>query len=503
VPGSAQSGRGAQSGELGERNLRLPDVVAQSIGFMGPVFSVAFLLPLIVGAGNSGKGAGVATPIAVVLAAVGTAGIASMISRYARRIRACGALYDYVSAAAGPSTGVTAGWVYYGAAIAGFAIDTIIIVSGTLSDFLTARLDVHIAWWVIALIMTALVYAIVCRGVRISTRVQLVLVAVSALLVLCFSLWIIAKGGVGGNSLKPFDPTASSFQGILFGVVYGIALFIGFETAANLAEETENPRRAIPRALLLAIGLGTLYFVICAYSQAIGFGLNGKAWAQSGAPLFVLGADPRFGSQTLSDILTVLVVLDGLAVAIGAWVATTRGVLGLARDRRIPASLARTHPRYGTPIAAATLVAFLTVVVVLVVHLTGGLLSRATPDPKVLLPEYYPVFTWLATFGPLLFVFVYLMISVAGVWHLWGTEKRPGLVTAGVLGTAVSIGAMFGLVYKAPSPVNTVPLFAGGWLLAGIALTIWLRRKGSLVRGSAEAPSGSPTEHDDVELVSQ
>ena len=58
------------------------------------------------------------------------------------------------------------------AAIAGFAIDTVIIVSGTLSGFLATSLDVHIAWWVVALIMTGLVYVIVCRGVRISTRVQ-------------------------------------------------------------------------------------------------------------------------------------------------------------------------------------------------------------------------------------------------------------------------------------------------------------------------------------------
>jgi hypothetical protein len=76
-------------------------------------------------------------------------------------------------------------------------------------------------------------------------------------------------------------------------------------------------------------------------------------------------------------------------------------------------------------------------------------------------------------------------------------------LAAGLVGTAVSIGAMFGLVYKAPSPINTVPLFAGGWLLAGIALTIWLRRKGSLARGLAEAPSGSPAKNEEVELVGQ
>ncbi len=51
---SDASGLG-RHGQLGETRLRLPDVVAQSFGFMGPVFGVAFLLPLIVGAGASGQ----------------------------------------------------------------------------------------------------------------------------------------------------------------------------------------------------------------------------------------------------------------------------------------------------------------------------------------------------------------------------------------------------------------------------------------------------------------
>src|SRR5262249_34925299 len=158
-----------------------------------------------------------------------------------------------------------------------------------------------------------------------------------------------------------------SFTGIFFGVLYGVALFIGFETAANLSEETENPKRSIPRALFIALGLGAVYYVICAYAQAIGFGLDASKWASSSAPLFVLGADPRYGSQTLSDILVVIVLIDGLAVTLGAWVATTRGIFTLARDRQIPAVLDGTHPKYGTPVAAATLVAVLTVVTVLVV----------------------------------------------------------------------------------------------------------------------------------------
>ena len=47
---------------LGAPKLSLVDVVAQSVGFMGPVFSAAFLIPLIVGVNPSSKGAGVAAP---------------------------------------------------------------------------------------------------------------------------------------------------------------------------------------------------------------------------------------------------------------------------------------------------------------------------------------------------------------------------------------------------------------------------------------------------------
>lgn len=465
---------------LGEKNLKLTDVVAQSVGFMGPVFSVAFLMPLIVGAGFAGKGAGVATPIAVIVAAIGTAAIAWMISRYARRFAACGALYHYVTVAAGRRTGFVAGWAYYGAALLGFSVATIVIVSGTLADFLSARAHVHIGWWVLAIAMTVLVWAMVSLGVRVATRAQLVLVGVSALVVLAFSMWVIIKGGTHGNSFTPFNPGKASFQGIFFGVLYGVALFIGFESAANLAEETAEPKRAIPRALFLSLGLGTLYFVICAYAQAIGFGLNAHAWATSGAPLFVLGANSRFGSQTFSDILLVIVLIDGLSVAIGAWVATTRGIFTLARDRLLPPVLAKTHPRYGTPTAATTLLAVVTIGVVLLMHFTDGLLSRATGTPGVLQPQYYPLWAWLASFGPFLFVFVYLVMSVVGVVNLWREEPRGRLLVAGVIGAALAAATMFGAIYKAPSPLNSAPLIAAGWIALGIGVAVILTRRGQL-----------------------
>jgi len=74
---------------LGAKVLSLPDVIAQSVGFMGPVFSSAFVIPLVVGVVSaSGKGGGVASPISVLIAAVGVFAIGAIVSRYAKEVHA-------------------------------------------------------------------------------------------------------------------------------------------------------------------------------------------------------------------------------------------------------------------------------------------------------------------------------------------------------------------------------------------------------------------------------
>ena len=102
---------------LGAKVLSLPDVIAQSVGFMGPVFSSAFVIPLVVGVVSaSGKGGGVASPLSVLIAAVGVFAIGAIVSGYARKVHAAGSLYDYVIRGLGERAGtVRAGTVGPGA----------------------------------------------------------------------------------------------------------------------------------------------------------------------------------------------------------------------------------------------------------------------------------------------------------------------------------------------------------------------------------------------------
>ena len=67
----------------------------------------------------------------------------------------------------------------------------------------------------------------------------------SAAVVLAFLVNVIINAPE--NSLKAFNPAeAPSYTGILFGVLYGVLIFVGFESAANLAEEAESPSGRSP-----------------------------------------------------------------------------------------------------------------------------------------------------------------------------------------------------------------------------------------------------------------
>ena len=103
-----------ESGRLGAKVLSFPDVIAQSVGFMGPVFTSAFVIPLVVGVASvTGKGGGIASPLSVLIAGIGVFAIGWIVSSYAKEVRTAGSLYEYVTRGLGERIGTAAGWLYY------------------------------------------------------------------------------------------------------------------------------------------------------------------------------------------------------------------------------------------------------------------------------------------------------------------------------------------------------------------------------------------------------
>ncbi|HET6792216.1 MAG TPA: APC family permease, partial [Actinomycetota bacterium] len=336
---------------LGTRRLKLYDVVAQSVGLIGPVFSAAFLIPLIAGFGASGKGAGIATPFAVIVAAIGVLALGWIVAQYAKRVHAAGSLYDYVTMGLGSRVGGWTGWIYYGGTLLLSSAIAVLVGwlfrEGVLAVF---ELDLKLPVWAWSLIYVGLVFLILAAGVQISTRLQLLLAFVSVAVVLAFFIKVILEAPT--NSLKAFNPMeAPDLSGIMFGVLYGVLIFVGFETAANLAEEAEHPKKAIPRAVLSSVIIVSVFYVVAAYAQIAGFGFDASVLTSpevaNAGPLFVLGSpgSPEgfaYGgdSDLILKALLVVVLLDVMAVGLGAATASTRGIFALARDRKVPGALA-------------------------------------------------------------------------------------------------------------------------------------------------------------------
>jgi amino acid transporter len=460
---------------LGSRRLRLVDVIAQSVGLIGPVFSAAFLIPLIAGFGFSGKGAGVATPFAVIVATIGVLALGWIVAQYAKRVHAAGSLYDYVTMGLGRWIGSWAGWVYYGGTLL-LSSAIAVLVGWFLRDNVLPAFGVDplMPSWAWSLIYVGLVFLILAGGVQISTRLQLVLALVSAAVVLAFFVDVIIHAPE--NSLKAFNPAeAPDFVGILFGVLYGVLIFVGFETAANLAEEAHQPKRSIPKAVLWSVVVVSVFYVIAAYAYVAGFGFDMSVLldpAIAAAPLFALGSPDFYGSDLMLDILQLVVLLDVMAVGLGAATASTRGIFALARDRRIPGALAKTTSG-GNPIASALVVAIVSTAWVLATYFFDGLFANGVLAET---PHELAVFQWISTLGAFLIMGVYGVMALGAFSGLSDHPNKAVLVISGLLGIGVAVGAIFGAVYKVLPPLDIIWFWAVVW--AGIGLLVQLAVRG-------------------------
>lgn len=471
---------GEEYERLGGKKLSLIDVLAQSVGFMGPVFASAFVLPLMFGFGFSGRGAGTSSGLVVLLSAIGIFALAWIVSRYAKKIHAAGALYDYVSQGLGNTIGAAAGWLYYGGTIV-LTTALGVLLGGYVHDNLLPAFEIgpFFPIWVWDAILALGLFAVLYFGVQLSTRLQLTLALVSMAVVLVFAITVIADLGGDNDFAKVFDPSPEGgFSGILFGVLYGVLAFVGFETAANLAEETADPKRSIPRAVLGAVLIVGVFYLILAYVEVAGFGFDLAVILSpevAGAPLFALSAPgaTEFGSEFWLKTLLVVVFLDMLAVYVGAGVASTRGVFALARDRRLP-KMAASVSRHGTPTGA--------IVLLIVIQALWILLAEGSDTIFALpgLPHYFSIFAWGAAFGAFAIVVVYFVLSVSGLVGLAKDQGYGGVVVAAFIGMVVSAGAMFGSFYKVPSPLWLASLYALIWGLIGLVVML-------VVRGRAPA----------------
>jgi len=177
----------------------------------------------------------------------------------------------------------------------------------------------------------------------------------------------------------------------------------------------------------------------------------------------------EYSSTGVVRLLELVVLLDMMAVGIGAAVASTRGVFAMSRDRRLPGVLAKVSQRFGTPVAA---IVFLIVIQALLIWAPQARTALfALPDT----PHYAAIFGWMSTFGAFALVVVYLMMSVGALVGLRDHPNRAGIWIAALIGIAVTAGAVYGAFAQVKSPTILAPIYALGLFGIGLLASIAFR----------------------------
>ncbi|WP_053227677.1 APC family permease [Solirubrobacter soli] len=446
---------GLERGALG-----LPTVLMQSVAQIAP--AVGILATIAFNTDLAGLGAPSTYLVAFLIAVVS----AIALGQLAKHLPSAGGFYTYVSSTVGPEAGFMVGWLYswFVAAIPGaLAAYTGFVLHGELDD----QYGVNIPWPVFAVAILAVVAFVGYRGIRISGRALMIFSLIEMAIILALAVSGLLSPGEGGMTLAGFNPAnSSSLNGFYLAVVFSIFAFTGWESAAAVAEETRDPRRAIPRALIGSVVVLGVFYVSCAWGLQVGWGVDhlDTLAASSENPAFVV-AHRLWGGAWILVLLALL--NSGIAVCIACTTDSTRNWYAMARSGAFPRALDHIHPVYRTPANAVLAQTALALAVCL------GVGAWVGPDQS---------FFVMGLVGTLIYVLVYFLGNVGVVRFFRGRQDFSPLLH--VVFPAVSTISLFWVAYKSlnplpAAPVRYAPIVAGLWLVFGLVTLLALRRSGN------------------------
>jgi amino acid transporter len=317
-----------------------------------------------------------------VIAAVGQTLVALVVAQFAARIALSGSSYQWASRLANPKIGWLFGWLtFWYLAIAVIALDNALAsqafmpLVGMHESEDTARLitvAILIVQAVLVVASTRLLGLITSGSVGIELAIVVVLViALAAVMVFTGSGNL---DNLTSRGITAADPNYFVIGGgLMAGMIMGLTTLVGFDSAANLAEEAKDPFRSVPRAIVgsvVAAGVLGLVFLI-ALTVAI---KDIPSVSASGSPVAAIIRD-QLGPVTERILLAGLTfAMFGAGMVVMA--ACSRQVFAMARDTRFPAHalMRRVNPRTQTPVPATILI--LVVGVVLMLALPGAALLQ-------------------------------------------------------------------------------------------------------------------------------
>ncbi|MDD3485875.1 MAG: APC family permease, partial [Atopobiaceae bacterium] len=296
----------SSTGTLHKDALGFFEVIALSVAILAPTFASSMNFGMIA------ADAGSSVSLVFVISVVSLLFVATAFVKFGSRYSSAGSAYTYIEVGLGKHVGALSGWALlltYTCWTAGCSS----AFGYLFGQFVLELTGIDISWVVFTLLALAGIWYITYSDVHLSTRLMLVveLIAVALLLVGLISI-AVQVAGTTGLSIAPFQTSGdTTATGIGTGMVAAILSFGGFEGAASLGEETRNPHKYIPVAILSTVIFAGIVYVFVSFVEVNAYGLSPEgiaAFASSGSAVVELSS--RYLSPTFTTIITLFISIS-------------------------------------------------------------------------------------------------------------------------------------------------------------------------------------------------
>jgi basic amino acid/polyamine antiporter, APA family len=273
-----------------------------------------------------------------------------------------------------------------------------------------------------AVVIALLVMGVLIIGIKLSSVINQIVVAVKLLVVAAVILFGIAhvdtgnydpfippsEGAAEGSGgfmdrtliswLLGIDPAVYGIAGVIAGASIVFFAFIGFDIVATTAEEARDPQRDIPRGILGSLAIVTALYIVV---SLIITGMQNYTDIDPGDPAPLATAFDSVDMDWMGRLIAIGACIGLIVVVMILMLGQTRVGFAMARDGLLPRGLSKVHPRFGTPYVFTALTG-------VAVAIIGGLVDLET-------------LVHLVSIGTL-FAFVLVSVGVAILRY-----KRPDL----------------------------------------------------------------------------
>ncbi|RXZ68088.1 APC family permease [Agromyces albus] len=379
------------------------------------VVAAAAPLSLIAGYGPIGfLVGGIGAPAGFLVAGVVLAMFVVGILAMTRFVAKPGTFYAYIGEGLGPAAGTAAASLAITAYLT-INIGGMGIVSATTQNLILVATGVDIPWWVLGLIITALIWYVCRRGIDVGVKVLVLLLVAEVGILVVIAIAVLARTAPAYLSFASFEPANVFTPGMAAAALVWFGAYFGIESTTIYRAEAKNPTRTIPRATIISLVFLAVFYCFVAWAIAQAFTVPDLAAAIGENPtalIYIIG-DYYLGPWA-GLTAQALLVTSSIASGIAYFNAVSRYGHSMGSDGILPKPAMRVHPKFRSP-SFGNVQGIITAAFVLFFGVLG-------------LDPYLQLTVWLSSPGALGLISLMALASIAAA--VFFARPRAGITTA-------------------------------------------------------------------------